>query len=450
MTKEYNIRYEHLLNMSEDKKDDIHIELRSEEFQEVLGSVPHWILRWGITIVAIIVVILLIGSVIFKYPEIVTSRIVLTGSTPPATIMAKTSGKLNELYIHDNQLVKAGDYLGVIENSANTKDILILKGYLQSIDLYLDTTHSMPPKHLRLGDLQSNYSSFYLTLFEYTEYIRLKYFSTKSGILKERVKQYETQRNNLIKQKNIIADQLVIARQQFQRDSILNKKGVISLDEFGAAESQYLQNILSFENINSSIDNAEIQIGQIKEALYENNYQDIEKENKLITQLKTFINQLQTEVQQWELTYVFVAPIDGEVTFTKYWSINQNVIGGNEILNIIPSNEVKLLGKASLPIAGSGRVEIGQKVNIRFDNFPDNEFGIIKGIVKNISLIPVTTNETVEYTVEIDLPNELITTYNKKLPYLPNMTGTADIITKDISVLERFFMPLRKAISEGL
>ncbi len=36
-----------------------------------------------------------------------------------------------------------------------------------------------------------------------------------------------------------------------------------------------------------------------------------------------------------------------------------------------------------------------------------------------------------------------------KLPYLPEMVAQADIITKDISVLERFIMPLRKAISEG-
>ena len=45
------------------------IELRSEEFQEVLGSVPPWILRWGITVLAIVVVILLIGSAIVKYPD---------------------------------------------------------------------------------------------------------------------------------------------------------------------------------------------------------------------------------------------------------------------------------------------------------------------------------------------------------------------------------------------
>jgi len=436
--------------MPEERKETDKIELRSEEFQEVLGSVPPWILRWGITIVAIAVVILLIGSSIFKYPEIITSRIVLTGSTPPATIVAKTTGKLNELYIRDNQQVKTGEYLGIIENSSNTQDIITLKKYLEQIDLYSDTIRTLPPKHLKLGNLEASYSFFYLTLFEYTEYKRLEYLSTKGGILRERIKQYETQRNNLIKQKNIVANQLSIERNRFQRDSTLYKKGVISNDEFEEANSQYLQSLLSFENICSSIDNAEIQIGQMKESLYDTNYQDIEKENKLITQLKTYINQLQAEIQQWELNYVLIAPIDGEVTFTKYWSVNQNVTGGEDILNIVPSNEINLMGKASLPISGSGRVKIGQKVNIRFHNFPDNEFGIVKGIVKNISLVPVMTNETAEYSVEIELPNELITTYNKTLPYLPNMTGTADIITKDISVLERFIMPMRKIVTEGI
>ncbi len=36
---------------------DKQIELRSEEFQEVLGSVPSWILRRGITLIAIIILI---------------------------------------------------------------------------------------------------------------------------------------------------------------------------------------------------------------------------------------------------------------------------------------------------------------------------------------------------------------------------------------------------------
>jgi len=111
------------------------IELRSEEFQEVLGSVPPWILRWGITVLAIVIVILLIYSAIVKYPDVIPSQIVLTGSTPPATIVAHASGKIKELYAKDNQEVKTGDYLAVIDNPAKTSDILYLKNYLSNVQI---------------------------------------------------------------------------------------------------------------------------------------------------------------------------------------------------------------------------------------------------------------------------------------------------------------------------
>ncbi|MDR1201876.1 MAG: HlyD family secretion protein [Tannerellaceae bacterium] len=431
-------------------KDADKIELRSEEFQDILGTVPHWILRWGITAFAIIVIILLIGSAIFKYPDIISSSITLTGSIPPAAIVAKSSGKLKELYVDDNQTVKEGQYLAVVENSTETKDILLLRGYLDKINLNTDTIITLLPEHLQLGTLQSNYSAFYLTLFEYSEYKRLKYYSTKAGIINGRINQYETQLANLIRQKKITEEQLSLTKNKYQRDSLLNRKGILSNEEYENTKNQYLQGILSCENIASSVDNSRIQIGQMKENLFETNYQDIEKGNTLKSKLGTLITQLQSEIQDWELTYVLSSPVNGKITFTNYWAINQNVTTGEDIFNIIPTDSVKLLGKASLPTTRSGKVETEQKVNIRFENFPDNEYGIIKGIVRNISLVPVKGKETTNYTVEIELPNGLQTTYGKELPYLPEMTGQADIITKDISVLERFIMPLRKAISEGL
>lgn len=52
--------------------------------------------------------------------------------------------------------------------------------------------------------------------------------------------------------------------------------------------------------------------------------------------------------------------------------------------------------------------------------------------------------------VDIQLPNGLRTSYDKELPFLPEMEGQADIITEDISLLERFLMPIRKVITEGI
>ena len=143
--------------------------------------------------------------------------------------------------------------------------------------------------------------------------------------------------------------------------------------------------------------------------------------------------------------------MDGEITMTQYWTNNQNVIAGNIVFNIVPTNQGEIIGKALLPTERSGKVNKGQKVNIRFSNYPDNEFGIVKGPVKNISLIPMTNGQNVKgYMVDIGLSNGLRTTYNKDLPFLPEMEGQADIITEDISLLERFLLPLKKVVAESL
>jgi hypothetical protein len=428
------------------------IELRSEEFQEVLGSVPHWILRWGITVLALVVVILLSSSAIIKYPDVIPAQIVLTGSIPPATILARTSGKLKELFVTDNQTVKAGDYLAVIENSAKTEDILFLENYLSSLNHLdggsSDLSRSSPPQG-DFGALQSLYSSFYTTLSEYLEYLRLLYHPQKVDITKERIIQYEQQYRNLQNQQKIIIEQSKLAEKQYQRDSLSYSKGTISNEEIEQSRSKYLQSRLTEENVQSSLQNIQIQIAQLEESLLDISQQDTERLNRLQSQLRSHISQLKSEIQAWKLSYVLTAPLDGTITFTNYWTVNQNVNAGGDVFTVIPHNH-EVIGKALLPVARSGKVKAGQKVNIRLENFPDHEYGILRGRIENISLVPSQTNQTLYYTVEISIPNGLITTYKKELPLLPNMHGRAEIITEDISLLERFILPVKKILKESI
>ncbi len=41
-----------------------------------------------------------------------------------------------------------------------------------------------------------------------------------------------------------------------------------------------------------------------------------------------------------------------------------------------------------LPAEGAGKVEPGQKVNIRLDNYPYMEYGMLEGVISHISEIP--------------------------------------------------------------
>ena len=427
------------------------IELRSEEFNEVLSAVPAWIVRWGITMIACVVLMLLVGSAVFKYPDVISSTVTLTGTTPVSAVVARTSGKLQELYVGNNQRVKANTLLAVIENPAGTNDILRLKELLRQAENSLDTIALVPSQQLRLGSLQSLYSSFYLSMSEYRQFKELAYHLKKIELVKARIVKNEVYYRNMLKQKDLSEVQAKIAHQQYARDSLLGVKGLVSKEAVEEAYSRYLQSSLSAENMERSLENLQIQLAQMNESLYDTEYQYLDQKNTLETQLRSLVNQLRAEIDAWEINYPLITPIDGEITLTQYWTNNQNVTAGNVVFNIVPTNQGEIVGKAMLPTERSGKVRKGQKVNIRFSNYPDKEFGIVKGIVENISLIPVLDVQNAKsYMVDIELPNGLRTSYNKDLPFLPEMEGQADIITEDISLLERFLMPIRKVITEGL
>ena len=93
-----------------------------------------------------------------------------------------------------------------------------------------------------------------------------------------------------------------------------------------------------------------------------------------------------------------------------------------------------------MPVQNSGKLKTGQTVNIKLNNYLYQEYGMLKGVVKTISLMPQNEN----YSVEVSLPSQLLTTYQKKLDYKEEMQGTADIITEELSVLDRVFYQFRK------
>ena len=65
------------------------IELRSEEVQEVMGQIPAWIVRWGITLLFVVVLALLVGSYFFIYPDVIETEMTLTSREPVVKFVGK-------------------------------------------------------------------------------------------------------------------------------------------------------------------------------------------------------------------------------------------------------------------------------------------------------------------------------------------------------------------------
>lgn len=57
---------------------DSKIELRSEKVRNIIGEIPSGIVRYGITIITIVILVLLVGAYFIPYPETISARIEMT------------------------------------------------------------------------------------------------------------------------------------------------------------------------------------------------------------------------------------------------------------------------------------------------------------------------------------------------------------------------------------
>ena len=88
-------------------------------------------------------------------------------------------------------------------------------------------------------------------------------------------------------------------------------------------------------------------------------------------------------------------------------------------------------------------------VNVKFDNFPYLEFGMVRVQIKNISLVPIAVAEDKKfYMLEVEFPEKLLTNYGKELTFSQEMTGTAEIITEDLRLLDKFLNPIKAVIKK--
>lgn len=286
------------------------IELHSPEIQELLGVPPRWIIRNGIAILLMVVLVLVSGSFIFRYPELVYGRITLLSENLPVQVAANSNGQIQALFAEENQQVQAGEIIGVIKSSVNFEDALRLMAKLDSF---------------------ANYNEAHKAVTE-----------------------------------------------------------IFSAENYSLGEYQSLS----------------------------------------------------SKLKEWEHAFVLKAPVSGQIVFGEHRTVNQYVRSGDIVFTVVPDETGKISGRILAPAIGLGKIEPGQQVNIKVDNYPFMEYGILSGSVLSISKIPVVSEQGTFYPVNVDLPDKLVTNYNRELSYSLQMQGNAEIIIQNRRVIELLIEPL--------
>jgi multidrug resistance efflux pump len=421
------------------------IELRSDDVQEILGTPPSWILRWGSTFVFIGIILLGVVSWILKYPDIIHAPIRITTNVPPVPVVARSTGYLSKLLVKEGDTVRQGDLLVVLQNPANYEDIFKLERELHEFDSLSEVNFRtfVPSSNLVLGDLQLNYSSFVQILKEFQ-------FKKESNFTEQSIAQYQQQIQSAQRLKRTEKDKLAtslknleLIKQQFTRKQTLYAQNVIPKTELEEARKDVLNGEQAIKLYSTSIEELDGRVLQLEKNIMDVQQNTQTSNSTQYNSLVESINQLRTTIAKWKQTYLLTAPTGGKISFfNNYWAENQDIKEGAEVMAIVPPNGSDIVGFVELQSSGSGKVKEGQRVVIKFDSYPYQEYGIVEGIVMAKALLPKNDKAI---SVRVNLPTGLKTSYHKTLKFEQQMQGAAEIITEERRFIERMFDKLISA-----
>jgi multidrug resistance efflux pump len=419
------------------------------EFDAMLGNPPSWMMRFGVWAIAGFVVLLFGLAWFIKYPEVVEAKVILVTENPPIRVFARTSGRVQHLLVKPQQMVQKGQLLAVLDNTADWQDVLKLEKLLAPQPLkgefveYTRLAAEAFTEGLRLGTLQTSYSVFSQNLKDY------RYFSTQTGVeqkiahLNNQIAHFQALNDNLQKQKAIQEQEFLLTETDLVRQKQLHTEGVISDMDIEKFTTTYLQQKRQIEatqanflNNQSNIEQQNAQINDLQQGKTDNTH------TKYIT-LEEDRRRLREAIATWKQTYLIEAPITGSVTLAKVWSAQQNINTGDELLTLVPNaTAAHIVGKATLPTSGSGKVTEGMTARLHFADFPARQYGIVEGTIQSLSAVP----QKDEYTLDIVLPQNLLSTYGKTIPFRQEMQGSAKIVTEDRRVVLRLFDQFRDSL----
>lgn len=430
--------------MSEENS-HINIELRSEEIQDILTRAPKWMIRWGNSILILIILAALILSYFIKYPDVIHGRAIISTKTPPVYVTSKVNGRIGKLIVQNGLTIEKGVVIAEIDNPVPFSSIQYLESFLESGGTFLKNSKSYQlsiDEKINLYDATSDYLSLKNLLEEYHVFLSDKNAVQKLNELKTKRKNYLKIKEITIRETELNKVDIEFAEEKFKMQEQEFKQGYVSKLEFLNAQSAYNQSLKSQESIKKSIIQMDMTLAD-----YQTQINDfIQSRN---TKIKTYhdeinglISSLQNYIIRWNNDFTIKSPVNGRLDYLGRVKVNQLINSGDQLFAIVsPSGEYEV--ELEVPSAGFGKVKVGQEVKLKLDNYPYNEFGLINAKVIGLPALP--RQDT--YKLKVELTDGLNSSYGIDIKYSPEMMASAEIITEDLRLIERLFNTLRSVFN---
>ena len=435
-------------------------DIRSDEVQEILTAVPSWMIRYGITLIFVLILVLIFLSWLIRYPDTIQGNVIITTENPTVALVTQNNGYITELQIADSSYVRTGQTVAVVTNSSSQQDILLLTDFISECEYVLSGADSKifkkpfptAPDSLVLGQSQSEYNRLVSAMTELWELHTDKYHVNEIALIDRQIgynkEMAAISKDQLTLMHNVVEN----SKNRFEADSLLHVQGVIAKHEFYERRSTYISKQQELAQLQKSQLQYRIVVADLQKKRQDMTKVFEAKDRSLRAGIEENIKMLRTDISSWKQNYVLISPIDGTLIYHGMVRQNRYINVETPLFFVVP-NDGGLRGEMCVSENGFGKVKVGQEVRIRLANFPYQQYGQLLGKVEQVSLMASEEQNGQPssgryYSVAVSLSEKLTTTHAKEIPFTPNMAGTANIVTEDLRLIDRVFNTFREVLEK--
>lgn len=185
----------------------------------------------------------------------------------------------------------------------------------------------------------------------------------------------------------------------------------------------------------------------------------LEKEQK-IQQLEMELNQVKSKIAETQTMLAqaknklkqrfLYAPVNGVISALNVHNTGEVVQPGQTIAEMTP-NQAPLVLEVSLPNREAGFVKTGMPVQVKFDAFPYQNYGVVSGKVVSISPDAKTDERLgVFYRVEVSIDRDSVKANNQSWKLKAGQTASAEIVIRQRSIADILLDPLKQLQKGGM
>ncbi len=390
-----------------------------------------------------------------KVDEVATAQGELIPSAQVRPVRALEGGVINEIRVKEGDRVSKGDVLLVQDPALNQAEV----------DRLQNLAVSIREDMARLTAESQGKTTTGTALQDQLLAARLREFDTRQGAA---VADAQRQRAAIEEAKvqltklrgNLVNAQTALKNAQDRESSLRGLvDGAVPRFDYLAAKDQLTEAEDKVASLQQEIAAQQQAIRQAEQG-YQSAQQSSERlgserQSEILSQLKQRqeeLTNIEGQLSQARLKtegQVITAPVSGKVYDVQTTLGERTVSPGQELLSILPDDEDLLL-EVKVLNRDIGFISEGMKAKVKLATFPFQEFGTINGEVMQIS-----PNATVDrdlglvFETKVKLDRKEIQVHDKPVELAPGMAATAEIVTRQRSVLTFLLEPITRRFSEA-